>query len=183
MYLVTSPIFKVVKRYGFEYRSQLAAPPDAVWAHATTMAGVNREFFPLFRMTHPRGFDSIAPRDVEGVATVLGRRLFRSWILAMMVLPVEYDDLTLVEYEPGRRFLERSRMLTQREWEHERIVEAAPGGGSTLTDRVHFVPRIAALGPLAARIFGLVFRFRHRNLRRLFGKPVRSGGSAAVAGS
>jgi ligand-binding SRPBCC domain-containing protein len=158
-----------VKRYGFEYRSELAAAPETVWAHATTMAGVNREFFPFFRMTHPRGFDSIAPRDPEGVAAVLGRRLFRSWILVAMVLPIDYDDLTLVEYEPGRRFLERSPMLTQREWEHERIVEPQPGGGCALTDRVRFVPRIAALGPLVEPVYSLVFRFRHRNLRRLFG--------------
>ncbi len=84
------------------------------------------------------------------------------------ILPVDYDDVTFVEVEPGRRFLERSTLLTQRVWEHERTIEPVPGG-SRLTDRVRFEPRIQALAPLYAPVFQAVFRLRHRNLRRLFG--------------
>jgi hypothetical protein len=124
---------------------------------------VNRELAPLARMTSPRAFRSL---DLEQVQ--LGRRVFRSWILAAGILPVDYDDLTLVELEPGRRFLERSRMLTQRLWEHERIVEPADGG-CVLSDRVSFSPRVTCLGPLFRVIFSLAFRVRHRNLRRIFG--------------
>jgi len=146
----------------FEYSSFLPALPGDVWTHATTMRGVNRELWPLARMTHPK---NIASLDVPQLA--LGRRLFRSWILAGGLLPIDYDDVTFVEWEPGRRFLERSPMLTQREWRHERVVEAA-AGGSIVTDRVRFAPRVAALGPLFRAIFRLSFRLRHRNLRHLF---------------
>ena len=50
----------------------------------------------------------------------LGERLFRSWILLFGVLPIDYDDITLVSIEPGRGFHERSSMLSMRVWEHER---------------------------------------------------------------
>ena len=145
----------------FELCSHLAAPAAEVWAHATSMRGVNRELFPLARMTHPRELAVLEPGRVP-----LGRRAFRSWILALGALPIDYDDLTFVALEPGR-FLERSPMLTQREWQHERVVEPA-AGGSIVTDRVRFVPRVAALGPLFLLVFRLAFRLRHRNLRRLF---------------
>lgn len=150
------------RSFAFELRSRLAAPADAVWAHATSMRGVNSELFPLVRMTHPRGLDSLAVREVP-----LGARVFRSWILFAGILPIDFDDLTFVELEPGR-FLERSPMLTQREWEHERRVEPS-GGGCELSDRVRSVPRIGALAPLFRAVFLLAFRLRHRNLRRRFG--------------
>lgn len=151
------------RAYSFELSSQLAAPAAEVWAHAASMRGVNRELFPLARMTHPRELAVIEPGRVP-----LGERAFRSWILALGVVPIDYDDLTIVALEPGRRFLERSPMLTQREWQHERVVEPA-AGGSIVTDRVHFLPRVAALGPLFQLVFELAFRLRHRNLRRIFG--------------
>jgi ligand-binding SRPBCC domain-containing protein len=148
----------------FEFSSRLAAPPEIVWAHATAMRGVNRELFPLARMTHPRGLSVLDPATVP-----IGQRAFRSWILAFGLVPIDYDDLTFVELEPGRRFLERSPMLTQREWQHERVIEPAAGGGSVITDRLRFVPRIAPLGPIFLAVFRLAFRLRHRHLRRIFG--------------
>src|SRR3990172_2991173 len=101
--------------YHFEISSRLTALTDRVWQHATSAAGVNAEFRPLLRMTFPAGVSSLASENVP-----LGQRLFRSWILLFGVLPVDYDDLTLVEVEPGRRFLERSEMLTQKCWEQDR---------------------------------------------------------------
>ena len=151
------------RAYQIEFSSRLAAPAAEVWAHASSMRGVNRELFPLARMTHPRELSAIEP----GLVT-LGQRAFRSWIFAFGLVPIDYDDLTLIELEPGRRFLERSPMLTQREWQHERVVEPA-AGGSVLTDRVRFVPRAAVLGPLFLPVFRLAFRLRHWNLRRIFG--------------
>jgi ligand-binding SRPBCC domain-containing protein len=150
------------RSFGFEVRSRLAAPADVVWAHATSMRGVNAELFPLARMTHPRGLESLADRQVS-----LGARAFRSWILFAGILPIDFDDLTFVELEPGR-FLERSPMLSQREWQHERRVEPCPGG-CEIRDRVRSVPRVAGLGPLFHTVFLLAFRLRHRNLRRRFG--------------
>lgn len=146
--------------------SYLAAPPEALWRHATSPAGVNRELRPLLRMTFPPG-----ATDLTG-AWRPGERLFRSWILLFGVLPVEYDDLGFVEVEPGRRFLERSRLLSQRIWEHERSIDPAPGG-CRVADRVRFAPRLPLLAPLHAAVFRMVFRWRHRNLRRAFGAPAR----------
>jgi ligand-binding SRPBCC domain-containing protein len=142
--------------------SRLAAPAQTVWAHATSMAGVNRELRPLARMTHPRAISSF------DAGIVLGERVFRSWILFLGILPVDFDDLTFVAIEPGRRFLERSPMLSQRLWEHERRIEPV-AGGSVIEDRVHFTPRVAALGRVQLPVFRFAFRLRHRNLRRLFG--------------
>ena len=146
----------------FERSSSLRERPDVVWRHATSPAGVNRELRPLLTMTFPP--------DVEDLVAAAepGKKAFRSWLLLGGILPVEYDDVTFVEVEPGRRFLERSRLLSQRVWEHERIVEPE-GEGCRLTDRLGFEPRIPGTGALYAPIFRLVFRVRHRNLRRLFG--------------
>ena len=158
-----SPIFPPAHPFAFVFESRLRAPAVEVWAHATTMSGVNRELAPLARMSAPAG------RDVLDFAEIVpGQRLLRSWILAFGVLPVDYDDVTFVEFEPGRRFLERSPMLTQKVWEHERSVEPI-GQGCTLRDRVRFEPKLRPLGVLQLPVFRLVFANRHRNLVRLFG--------------
>ncbi len=145
--------------------SILRAPADAVWARVTTFAGINDELRPLMRMT--------APREVrEGglPAVTLGERVCRSWILAGGVLPVEYDDLVLVELEQGR-FLERSTMLTQAAWEHERTVAPHPDG-SLVTDRVTFTPRRGVPAALSTQMVAFTFAHRHRRLQRRFsGRP------------
>jgi len=146
----------------FSVSSTLAASSEVLWRHATSPAGVNRELRPLLRMTFPPDTSSI----VEGWQP--GRRLFRSWLLLGGVLPLEYDDLTLVELEPGRRFLERSALLSQRMWEHERTIDPLPSGCRVI-DRIRFTPRIALLAALYGWVFRAVFRLRHRNLRRTFG--------------
>ncbi len=126
------------------------------------MAGVNDELWPIFRMTHPPGLDRLPDDAPTGV------RLFRSWVLLFGILPVDYDDLTLVRVEPGRGFLESSRLLTSRRWEHERTIEAA-SSGSVLTDRITFEPRVRAAGPALYRITRSLFVYRHRRLRKAFG--------------
>jgi len=146
----------------FSFSTELAATADRVWEHATSMQGVNRELFPLVRMTYPPDFATLTPAEIT-----LGRRLFRSWILFLGFLPVDYDDLTFAELGPGRRFLERSTLLTQREWIHERVVEARDGG-CTITDRIRFTPRAAFLAGFHLFIFRLAFRIRHRALARMF---------------
>jgi hypothetical protein len=126
------------------------------------MAGVNDELWPIFRMTHPPGLDRLPDDAPTGV------RLFRSWVLLFGILPVDYDDLTLVRVEPGRGFLESSRLLTSRRWEHERTIGAA-SPGSVLTDRITFEPRVRAAGPALFRITRSLFAHRHRRLRKAFG--------------
>lgn len=60
-----------------ELRSRVAAPLARVWAHASSMSGVNRELMPLVRMTHPPNASLAEVGDVA-----LERVLFRSWLLA-----------------------------------------------------------------------------------------------------
>lgn len=146
----------------FEVSSTLASPAPEVWHHAITPAGVNFELRPLARMTWPAGIERLE-------AAPLGTRLCRSWILFLGVLPIDYDDLTFVEFGPGFRFLERSPMLSQRLWQHERTVEER-GGACRVTDRVRFEPRVRLLGAVQRVVFHRAFRLRHRNLRRRFGE-------------
>ena len=157
------------RAYEFRISSRLAASPDAVWASIGSMQGVNRELFPLARLTYPRGRARIVP----GVMP-LGRRAFRSWILLFGLVPLDYDDLTFVELYPGGGFLEVSTMLSQREWRHRRTLQPADGG-CLLSDEVRLVPRLAVTGPLYRAAFALVFRLRHRNLLRMFAAGGRAG--------
>jgi ligand-binding SRPBCC domain-containing protein len=143
----------------FEVSSLVAAAPQRVWERIITPDGINHELRPWMRMTVPRGFAGIDPEAVE-----LGKPIGRSWVLLFGVIPFEYDDLTLVELEPGRRFLERSPMLSQRSWQHERIVEPAEGG-SRVTDRITMKPRLGLPAAPLRPIFRAVFRHRHRRLQ------------------
>ena len=148
----------------FEIASLLSATPAAVWARVSTMDGVNAELMPLARMTHPAEMQQLDPKLVP-----LGQRLFRSWVFLFGVLPVDWDDLTLVRVEEGRGFLERSTMLSQRRWVHERTLEPVDGG-CRVTDRIEFEPRLALLAPIYAAVFRYFFRHRHRRLRRAFAR-------------
>ncbi len=150
--------------YRFAVSSIVPAPPARVWARITTMEGVNAELMPIARMTHPRGLSRLDP-----AAVVPGRRLFRSWILLFGVLPIDYDDLTLLQLIPGVGFSESSSMLSQRRWNHERVLEDADGA-CRVTDRVAFMPRLPWLGPLYRAVFHQVFLHRHRRLRCAFAR-------------
>lgn len=143
--------------------SRLRTPPDAVWARVITAAGVNDELRPLLRMTVPRGLEDFSIDDVE-----IGRPIGRSWVLLFGLIPFDYDELCLQRVEPGRGFLERSRMLSQRLWEHERTIEPREGG-CELTDRVAWEPRLPLPGALLAPLIRAVFQHRHRRLRARFG--------------
>jgi ligand-binding SRPBCC domain-containing protein len=146
-----------------QQESIVPASPDVVWARVSTFEGINAELQPLMRMTAPASVRALEPADV-----VLGERIFRSWVLLFGVLPIDFDDLTLVELEPGRGFLERSRMLSMRVWEHERRLQPV-AGGCRIVDRLTFQPRLPGMGPLLERFIRLTFRHRHRRLRGQFG--------------
>jgi hypothetical protein len=132
-----------------------------------TERGINAELRPLLRMSMPAGLRGKTIDDVE-----VGAPLGRSWILLGGLVPVDFDDLRLVELEPGRRFLERSRTLSFSVWQHERVVEPLGEGRCLLTDRLGFELRPAlAWMPGAARlaraIVAAIFRHRHRRLTTL----------------
>jgi hypothetical protein len=144
--------------------SRLGARADRVWDRIVTPAGINDELRPLLRMTVPRGVERLDPASIE-----LGKPIGRSWVLLFGLVPFDYDEITLVRLEEGRGFLERSRMLSQRVWEHERTLEPTADGGCLITDRVRWEPRIPLPGALLRPLFRAVFRHRHRRLRRRFG--------------
>jgi ligand-binding SRPBCC domain-containing protein len=142
--------------------SRVAAPPDRVWAHARTMAGVNRELAPFVRMTVPAAARGLTLEDAPRDAVA-----FRSVLLAFGVVPFDRHDLCLADVTPGRGFHERSSSLLQRRWDHERTI-AADGEGSLVTDRVVFSPR-AVPARLVRPVVAALFGHRHRRLRRLLG--------------
>jgi hypothetical protein len=144
--------------------SRLDARPDRVWGRIITPAGINDELRPLMRMTIPKGVERLDPATVE-----LGRPLGRSWVLLFGLVPFDFDEITLVRLEEGRGFLERSRMLSQRVWEHERTLEPTGEGGCLITDRVRWEPRLGLPGAPLRPLFRAIFRHRHRRLRRRFG--------------
>jgi ligand-binding SRPBCC domain-containing protein len=153
--------------YSFTMASHLTASAERVWTHASDFNQLNREFWPLFRMTYPPGRARMTPGSFP-----LGKVAFRSWIMLFGVIPVEYDDITLVELVPGQHFSEVSALLSIREWRHRRSV-APEGLGCVLQDEIAFLPRWRLTGPAQTWLFRLVFRLRHRALRRLFGSAER----------
>jgi ligand-binding SRPBCC domain-containing protein len=156
--------------------SLLFAPRSAVWARVSTAAGVNDELRPLFRMTAP------ARLRREGLGAVdVGQRICRSFVLLGGVLPIDWDDITLVELDPPAGFRERSSMLSQRVWEHERTLEQT-SDGCVLTDRIGYEPRIALPDAVLGALFSRVFRHRHRRLQRRFGGRFVPAGAVSARG-
>jgi ligand-binding SRPBCC domain-containing protein len=147
-------------------RSALDASQSEVWGHVTTVRGINEELGPWLRMTATRSLRA------NGLAEVrVGERICRSWVLLLGVLPVDYDDITLERLDPPRGFLERSTMLSQKAWEHERTIEPSGTGerSCVLTDRISYEPRMAVPDAILRRLYAAIFGHRHRRLRARFG--------------
>lgn len=140
----------------------LSGPAADVWERVVTPEGINDEFWPWLTMSLPTEVSALSIDTLE-----LGKPIGRSWIRLFGVLPVDYDDLTIAELEPGRRFLEQSRLFSAPQWQHERLVEPIDDASSRITDRLTFTPR-RGFGLLGPRIIRLIFWYRHRRLRRFF---------------
>jgi hypothetical protein len=145
-----------------ERSSLVSAPAADVWARVVTPEGINDEFWPWLTMSMPKSASDVSIDTLE-----LGKPVGRSWIRLLGVLPVDYDDLTIVDVEPGRRFLEQSRLFSAPQWQHERIVEPVDAADSRVTDRLTFTPR-RGFGLLGPRMIQLIFWYRHRRLVRYF---------------
>jgi hypothetical protein len=148
-------------RYLLHFESELSVTPERAWQWATSVKGIRAELHPILDMTAPGGVESSSEVNVE-----LGKPLGRSWVLLFRVIPIDVTEVTLVELEPGHRFLERSPMASMRLWQHERIITPT-ASGSRLVDNLTFEPRV--LGPLVRRLVQAVFDNRHRVLRRELG--------------
>ena len=145
-----------------EVSTVVPAVRAAVWERIATFDGINDELGPLMRMSAPDGIDELTPADVP-----LGRLWFRSKVYVLGV-PLDYDDLVILELEEGRRFLERSSMRSMRVWQHERVLEAEGDSATRVTDRLTFTPRGPVPRALARRIVRAIFRHRHKRLGAWF---------------
>lgn len=146
----------------FQRSSALPVPAAMVWARVVTPAGINHEMRPWMTMSVPRRAVDLTIDNVE-----VGVPVGRAWLRLFGVLPFDYDHLSIVELEPGRRFREESTMATMRLWVHDRTVEpSADGSGSVVTDRVELTPRwwIRWAGPMLQTVLEQFFRHRHRRL-------------------
>jgi hypothetical protein len=144
--------------YRLRISSRLGTDRRSLWAHASSMAGVNAELAPM-HMSHPDGAAIAA--DVP-----LGVPLFRSLVTLWGFVPLDLHEFALVEIRLGEGFHESSRSLLERRWVHRRNLADVPGGVE-LTDELEFEPRLA--GFLVARIIAHTFTRRHARLRGLFG--------------
>lgn len=145
-------------------QTELAVPVEPLWAHVTSFAGINDELRPLLRMTVPSRLRAGGSLELASPA-----KLGKSVLLVFGVLPVDYDDIAIVEIEPPHRFLERSRMLSAASWEHERTLTPTERG-CLLVDRVEFQPRFAGTGAVLREVVPRLFRHRHARLLRRFGR-------------
>jgi ligand-binding SRPBCC domain-containing protein len=143
--------------------SKLEAGTAEVWERIITPEGINDELMPLLRMTLPKGVEGI-----DAATIALGEPLGRSWILLFGFIPVDYDDISLTSIDEGKGFLEESKMFSQRYWRHERTLEAQDDGGTVVTDRVAWEPRLRVPASWQRPLFRFIFRHRHKRLRRHF---------------
>ena len=153
----------------FEITTALAAPAETVWAAAVDPDGINQELGPWVSMSMPKDLEPGMTIDDIELAVPVGR----SWIKLARV-PVDYDDLCLVERGPGMRFLERSKLGSARLWEHEREVTATSDSTCEITDRLAIELRapLRAVGGarMAPRVIRALFTHRHKRLAERWGK-------------
>ncbi|AEF40778.1 SRPBCC family protein [Hoyosella subflava] len=150
----------------FERSAIIDAPIDDVWARVVSADGINYEMRPWMTMKLSRGTGFLTIDDVT-----VGEPLGRAWLKLFGAVPFDYDDLTIVDLEPGRRFHEKSTMLSMKRWEHERTLSPLPAGRTEVLDRITFEPRIL-LRPATVvlkRTLQAFFGHRHRRLQRYFG--------------
>lgn len=156
------------RRAEIKVTSGLNAGAEAVWARAIDPEGINYELRPLMRMSVPKGAEDFGLDELEP------GHIGRSWIFFFGFLPLDYDDLNIVRVEPGRGFLERSRMLSMRLWEHERTVTPLGEGRCRVEDRLAWEPRLPLPGAWLRPLIHFVFNHRHGRLRRFFGAAAAS---------
>lgn len=140
----------------------VAARPAEVWAHASSMDGVNHELRPLIRMTHPASFSRL-PTDV-----VPGTTIFASWLLFFGLLPFDRHRLGLRSVDDGVGFVEESSSWHHRRWRHERTIAPLDGESCAVTDRLVIEPTVPVLRPVIAAVVRRLFAHRHRRLVRRF---------------
>jgi ligand-binding SRPBCC domain-containing protein len=142
----------------FTFESAVTASPADAWKWITSLKGISAEMWPYFRMTVPRGAESIEDLDVTP-----GKMLFRSKVYLFGFLPIDHSDLTLIEIRDGEGFIEQSPMGSMKLWRHDRrIVPTA--NGSQIIDHLTFEPRW--IKGVTAWFIHTVFLHRHKVIRQ-----------------
>ena len=142
------------------FESKLHSSAECVWEWITSIDGISNEMWPYFRMSVPRGVRSLTDLEIQ-----IGEPMFRSYIFLLGILPIDFSDMTLVELDAGRGFVEQSPMGFMKLWRHERRIVSTNSNSSEvlLIDELTFQPR------LARRFVGWfikhVFTHRHKVLR------------------
>ena len=145
-----------------EYQTIVSAPIEEVWEWITSLKGIRKEMMPYFKMTAPKGIKTINDLEIE-----LGERLFRSHIYLFGFLSIGYDDMTLIEYNEGKGFIEESPMSSMELWRHQRDLETVEQG-TMITDQLTFKPQHAP--KLINKFLKRVFLHRHKILKQELGK-------------
>jgi ligand-binding SRPBCC domain-containing protein len=140
------------------------APAKDVWDRVVTPQGINDEIGPWMTMSIPREAEDVTVENIT-----VGEPVGRAWLRLFGLVPFDYDDLTIAELDPGRRFHEKSTMLSMRRWEHERTLTGL-GDATEVRDRITLEPRlpVPGLALLLSRLVHAFFGHRHRRLRKHF---------------
>jgi ligand-binding SRPBCC domain-containing protein len=146
------------------FESRLLAPTERVWEWITSVKGISAEMWPFFRMTAPKSIRSLADVQIQP-----GVRMFRSHVFLFGFLPVDYSDMTLLEFKPGIGFVEQSPMGSMKLWRHERHIVPCPNDPAAvlLVDQLTFQPRM--MKRLVGWFIRRVFIHRHNVLRANLG--------------
>lgn len=154
-----------MKAMVLDRRSTIAAPVEHVWARVVSPEGINDEMRPWLTMSVPRGAGSISIDTVP-----IGQPIGRAWLRLFGMIPFDYDNLTIAELIPGRRFHEKSTMLSMRRWEHERTLDPLDANLTAIHDRITFETRtgFAWMAPLIVQLLLAFFGHRHRRLQKHF---------------
>jgi hypothetical protein len=140
-------------------RQYLAHPPDEVFAFFAAARNLERITPPWLR------FEVLTPEPVEMAAGSL-----LDYRLTLHGVPLGWTSQIEV-WEPGRQFVDRAIRGPFGLW-HHRHRFAASGGGTFVSDEVHYALPFGALGELAqplfvARDLDRIFAHRHAAVQRI----------------
>jgi ligand-binding SRPBCC domain-containing protein len=146
------------------FTTALPRPAEEVWAHATSLAGINAELEPLLRIATPHGVTDLASLE----AFLASGRPLSAMLMLGGIVPLSWWEPTLERFE-GRHFVERSTLPWLSLWRHEREVRETADGCEVI-DRITFSPRFPWPEPVVQNAVQQLFKHRHKRLRDLFGR-------------
>jgi len=142
--------------------TELNVSPREFWAEQS-LAAVNFELAPWFRMSAPKEWGGFLLKDWQGHGPP-----FKSWVLLFGFVPIDRHAFGTLEFSQDRGFVETSSSWVNRVWRHERTVKQT-AGGCEVVDRLQYLPRLPVASFLLKAIYILVFRHRHNKLRARYG--------------